>query len=417
MLDTKRAGLAQYARRAAEHVTRSAGWLALPIVAALFSPQPWLLAGLVGAVGLHLARWVARASPLPATRVNLPLLLFLAMIALSLALSPARALGAAVAGQVVAGVTIFFVLVDNARTTADLWRMAALLALVGLFAALVAPFTVDLGVEKGVYGLPGFGGAAAAFPKLPKVTNANILAGALAAVVPFALALSVGRAAPWRVLGAVALAPMAIILILLQSRGALFALGVGLAAWATLYRRWLLPVLPFALLGALLWNNAVGGPPPAQFFYGKIGTPTGGTLAERQTMWMQAILLLRQSPLVGIGLGAYPRVAPYALPFSASAPGTVQPHAHNLFIQIALDTGILGLVTFLALLFGALRPLWRAYRLRFERDLAIAALAAFVVVVVHGLGDTIVWGTAKSSVVLWILFALAVSFDKLDKAV
>ncbi len=189
-----------------------------------------------------------------------------------------------------------------------------------------------------------------------------------------------------------------------------------MAVWLTLYRRWFLPLIPIGLIVALYLNQLYGGPSPAQFIYGKIGTVTGGTFIERQDMWFQAVYLIRQSPWVGIGLGAYSRIAPYTWPYSPSQPASlIAPHAHNLFLQVALDTGILGLTAFIVLLMTSLASAWRAFRRRVERDLAIGVMAALTVVIVHGFGDTIVWGTAKSSMVLWILLALAVGFDKVRK--
>jgi putative inorganic carbon (hco3(-)) transporter len=215
--------------------------------------------------------------------------------------------------------------------------------------------------------------------------------------------LSFRRERCWRALGTVSFAPLMLILLLLQSRGAFFALGIGLAVWATLYRHWFLPLIPLGLLGVLIANNMVGGPPPAQFFYGAPGTATAGTTIERQEMWMEAATLVRESPWVGIGLNAYAYQSRY-------------PHVHNLFLQIALDTGILGLAAFAAFLCYAIRSGWNAYHLNIERHLAIGILAAITVLLVHGLGDVIVWGTSKSSLVLWMVLSLAFGFDKVRES-
>ena len=132
---------------------------------------------------------------------------------------------------------------------------------------------------------------------------------------------------------------------------------------------------------------------------------------------MQAVYLIRQSPFVGIGLDAFPRIGPFVWPNSPSQPGPAFNHAHNLFLQIALDTGLFGLAAFVALWFDAIRATLSIWRTKVDTHLAIGILAAFAVVFVHGLGDVVVWGTAKSSVVLWILFALAFGFDKVRESV
>jgi O-antigen ligase len=219
-----------------------------------------------------------------------------------------------------------------------------------------------------------------------------------------------GNSAGWRKLGIVSLPVICFAVLFLESRGAMFALAAGFAAWLTLYRRWFLPLIPIAVIALLLLNAARNGPSVGQMLYGSIGTPKTGTFIERTAMWSQAAYLIRQAPLTGIGLGAYSQIAPYEFPYSAQQPGPSPNHVHNLFFQVALDTGVFGAVAFIALVLYAVHSTWRAYRANFERDLAIGLLAAFVVLLVHGLGDTIVWGTAKASIILWVLLGLGISF-------
>jgi putative inorganic carbon (HCO3(-)) transporter len=404
--------LSALSQRAAQRIASHSAWIVIPIAALLLFPSEWMSVGFAAAVFLFVCRWIARGNPFPASRANVFILILLTLTAISLAISPAPDLAVLTAAQVVASVTVFFAVLDQIQSAPDLWRAAAALAILGTLIAFAAPFTVGWSPDK-VYGIPFF--YESGWPRLPKVSNANIVAGALAPIVPVALGLILQGARRLRILGALALAPICIVLLLLQSRGALFALGAGLAVWATLYRRWLLPLIPIGLIAALYINQAYGGPPPAQFFFGKIGTPTGGTLFERQDMWFQAAHLIRQSPLLGIGLGAYPRVAPYAFPYSAAQPGLTMPHAHNLFLQIGLDIGIFGAAAFVVLLASAIFFAWQAFRARFERHFAIGTLAALVILSVHGLGDSIVWGTAKPSIILWMVLGLTNGLDKIRK--
>ncbi|MCL4394688.1 MAG: O-antigen ligase family protein [Chloroflexi bacterium] len=401
-------------KRAARAVSEHSILVVVPVAFLLLFPSSWMGVGFAAALVPYATRWIACSSPVPVTKVNLPLLALLLMTAVGLVYSSASDLALLTVGEVVASVTVFYALVDRIRKVDDLWRVCAGIAILGILLALVAPFTVEWSGAK-LFGLSAFYDQV--WPRLPKATNANILAGALAPIVPLALALAMKGERRWRILGAVALAPLGLILVLLQSRGALFALAVGLAVWATLYRKWVLPIIPIALLGVLAFNQRVGGPPPAQLFYGKIGTVTGGTLFERQDMWRQSLELIAQSPVLGIGLGAYPRVAPYAPPYSPAHPGMVENHTHDLFLQVALDTGVVGLAGFIAILALSIYAAWRAFRQKVETHLAIGLLASFVVVVIHGLGDTAMWGSAKSSVVLWMLFALATRLDKVKELV
>ena len=377
--------------------------LTILIALALLFPSPWMVVGFVAAPGLFVVRWKVTGSPVPRSRANPLILLLLSIYAVSFALSPAHDLAVIAAGQMVASVIIFFMVLDGIHDSVDLWHTAAELLLLGMLLALIAPFTVVWTADK-LYELPAFYDRI--WPRLPKITNPNILAGTLAPLVPIALAFVAQGKRRWRVLGAAALALVLTILILLQSRGALFALGAGVCVWATLYRRWLLPLFPLALF-ALLFFDAASGGSPTQFIYGKVTATSVSTFTQRQDLWVQALYLIRESPLLGVGLGAYSRVAQVAWPHSPSEPGPLMTHAHNLFLQVALDLGLVGLAAFVVLWLVALGSLYNAYRRGIERDLTIAILAAFTVIFFHGLGDVIVWSPVRSTFVLWIFLAIA----------
>src|SRR5581483_7111082 len=96
--------------------------------------------GLVGATLLCLNRWLALGSPFPGTRLNLPILALLGMLALSFDVTPTPVLAAPIAAKVLAGALLFFVMYDTVGSISDLWRAAGSLALLGLCLALLTPF-------------------------------------------------------------------------------------------------------------------------------------------------------------------------------------------------------------------------------------------------------------------------------------
>ncbi len=390
-------------------VFRYAHFLLIPAVVLLLFPSQWTALGFLAALALPVCRWIVLGSPFPQTELNLPLLLLLAAVALGLVISPAKDLGVVTVAQVVAGMMVLFMLADRLRTESDLWHAAAALVGLGVLFSLAAPSTVDLHKEK-LFAVPV--SYAQLWPRLPEASNPNILAGAVAPIVPLALAMVIERERQRRLLGAIALAPMIGMLVLLQSRGALFALVIGLGFLITTYRRWLLPLVPLALVGVLAANNLVSQDTVGQLFYGRIGTSTIGTLVQRQDLWLQGLYLIRQSPITGIGMGAYPIIAPFAWPYSAASPGVSTTHVHNLFLQVALDAGALGFGAFAVMLLIVARSAWQSRRVGHAGHLPSAMLAALVVVIIHGLGDVIVWGTAKSSIVLWVLLGLGIGLGR-----
>jgi hypothetical protein len=80
---------------------------------------------------------------------------------------------------------------------------------------------------------------------------------------------------------------------------------------------------------------------------------------------------------------------------------------------VGLDLGLVGLASFATVIGLSMYAAWRGYRARVTRPLAIGVLAAFVVVLAHGLGDSAVWGF-KAGILLWLLCASALVFDKIQ---
>lgn len=370
-------------------------------VALLLFPSYWSTIGLLLGLLWFGSRWRVVGKVFPTTPANIPLFILMGLTILTLILTPARDRGLPIALQLFAGLIVVFGLWDQVKTSADLWRATALVSLLGLAFAMVAPLTVAWPQYK-LFDLPIL--LTTTLPQLKDATNANILAGTLAPIVPLTFALIARRELRLRILGIVSLCTIGLVLVLLQSRGAFFAVGIGVAVWATLHWRWALPLIPLGVLAALALNYSLGGVPPTQFFYGKIGTTTGGTLIERQALWGEALTVLRQSPILGAGLGVQPVIENQTFN-----------HVHNLFLQVGWDMGLIGITCLVVVLALAIVALWQTYGLHRERALAIALLSAFSILFVHSIGDVVVWGS-KGSVVLWLMLGLALVFDKKELA-
>jgi putative inorganic carbon (HCO3(-)) transporter len=110
---------------------------------------------------------------------------------------------------------------------------------------------------------------------------------------------------------------------------------------------------------------------------------------ERLAHWQSALEMWRDHPWLGIGFGNYAAAySKYALAKWPAALG----HAHNYYLNIAAETGLLGLVAYL-LLWGVVT--WRVWRIfRGTRDpntraLALGALGMLVHVSVHNVVDNL----------------------------
>jgi len=350
-------------------------------------------------------RWYALGNAIPNSRVNLYVLILLLGTLLSMVVTPTPLAGAVSSAKLLAAITCFYILTDFVQTPADAWLVTGGTVALGLALTLLIPFYVEWSLNK-VYALPRLG----QFNPPTTGINPNLIAGTLAVILPLAVSLFFEKR--WRILGAVSLISLVLGLVVLQSRGALFAAAGGLVLAAAALRRWLLPLLMLLVLGSLAANSYLGGESLAPYVLGRVGTATSGTTLERLALWRQAVDLIRANPLMGIGIGAYPSVAPFAPPYSPAAPGLLAPHAHNLYLQVALDIGLPALLSLVVILVSAMVSAWRAHARGILSPLALGVLAALGIVALNGLVDSIFWGF-KSGIVLWVLFALALALPRL----
>ncbi|HPD28815.1 MAG TPA: O-antigen ligase family protein [Phycisphaerae bacterium] len=196
----------------------------------------------------------------------------------------------------------------------------------------------------------------------------------------------------WVAIGAVVgVAVMMWALRLTESRTAQWALvaGAAVAVWLGLGRlgRWLLPVGAVgaaALFFALNWSAVTSGT-----------TGRDATIRFRLYAGKYAIQLFSTAPIVGHGQGSYMLLAqamqaPDMEKDSAAFMAPVIENAHNEYLQIAAETGLVGSVlcaAFLVLtMWGAIRA-WSRVKTPLDQWLLAGALAAFTAVVIEELGD------------------------------
>jgi putative inorganic carbon (HCO3(-)) transporter len=385
------------------------------------------LVGLLLAVLAAVLFWISRrAAGLTQRRaiwlrtpLDWPILLILLQVGISLWASALPDKSWVAISQLAAGLVAYYAIVNWSTDRSRLWWAVAAVIAAGLGLALIAPFGVDWFRERKTF-LPAV--LFEYFPLLlPDSIHPNVMAGSLATLMPLSLALSLALpSAPRRKLGLritllVVYLMGAAILILTKSRGGYIALGVGL--WLTLWlsgrRRWAIGLaLASALVvaGLLILAPADGAEElePAQ------AALDASTWAFRQQVWRAGLQLVGDFPLTGVGIGTFNDVA--ATLYGFYAPDN--PGAHNLFLQAAVDLGILGLVSYLAILLLALWAAFRAYR-RFDtrddgllRAVAIGGFAGMMATIAHGLVDSHTWGS-KGAFIPWAVIGLLVALYSL----
>jgi O-antigen ligase len=200
---------------------------------------------------------------------------------------------------------------------------------------------------------------------------------------------------------------MAAAMIMSWSRGAWLGLGAAvavmvLAAAARSGRAAILGLVFVVLVGYLLVAGGVALVPPSivqRFadFVPYVGladvrgieiTDANFAVLERMAHWQSALSMWSDNPWLGIGIGNYEPVYPrYALPLWPYPLG----HAHNYYLNIAAETGVFGLASYLVLWMAALVYAWRAARRAtgWYWGIALGVLGVLVHLTVHNLFDNL----------------------------
>jgi putative inorganic carbon (HCO3(-)) transporter len=186
--------------------------------------------------------------------------------------------------------------------------------------------------------------------------------------------------------------------------GALCGVGTGVLTFVSLRRRWVWALAALLLFLAAM-TLALGGDRllPALFSQrfsdflpyiqipdvrGVHVTDESFAVVERLAHWQAALGMLNDHPLLGVGIGNYVPVYPaYAVPGWRDPLG----HAHNYYLNIAAETGLVGLTAYLMLLAVCFWQAWKGVRRLSgpEQAMALGILGILGVFSVHSLFDNL----------------------------
>ncbi|MBK7919874.1 MAG: O-antigen ligase family protein [Chloroflexi bacterium] len=251
----------------------------------------------------------------------------------------------------------------------------------------------------------------------------NPLAGTLLLYLPFLVSLLLGwRPAAhrrWLLAGTAVLTLItAALLILTQSRsgwiGAIGGLFVLLVLWGIVLPSMRQRKLIWAGVGASLLAGIGGlwafGPQKLQTI-GMIQVNWGH---GRWQSWFsrfsaRSVALGHHGrarfSFTGAGLGAFRHVVRRLYPLNVNPTYDIA-HAHNIFLQTALDVGLPGLIVYLALLLLAFWLGWQVARGdETLRPFALGLLAGFAALHIYGLTDALALGS-KTGLSFWVALGL-----------
>lgn len=423
---------------------QAAAWLVrleIPILLALYAyfiltdalpPEAIILLFFIWAMRAWLTQRISTR-----TAFDLPIIFLMLLLPFNLSISPSWFLSLPKIYGIIFGIAFYYAIVNHISSTRDLslaifWLslLALAIAIAGLIGTdwaqskiISASFIYDR-LPRFIQGIPrsiaggfarnGIGGTLTfTIPLLAAMLYTCVMANPNGAKQSFfsrlreclvvANSTSHDTFSRWvPLLVSIALLLSLFTLALTQSRGGILGVAVG-------------------LLTLIVWKNAKFGlgilvagliliVSLLSFGRGSVvaSAVSDGTLASRMEVWQRGLMMVQDFPFTGIGIGTYNQVAHALYPFFIAAPNEVVPHAHNQFIEVAVDLGIPGLIAYIALLVVFFYCAARAYRGTSDaevRGLIVGLVCGMVAHHVFGLTDAFILGS-KPGLLMWVYFAM-----------
>lgn len=379
-------------------------------------PTPWrsLVTVALATIGTGVAAWTLR----PILPMRLPVLLFAGVVILNAILHvDAPLVSLRHSGGIALGMLTMAVLAASGRSSTSFHIAAIATALTGLAMVLAGVRSTYFGWDgqKLVLGsvlehqtllYPWLPQAPLSLPGLERGggwVNANALGGTALMVLPYMVGLAVASFRLSRLghLSGLALGLTGTLVSLSaiwmsRSRTALLATVIVTMLVALTWRSARRPVAILLVAGAVLFavNMQMRRVAAPRIFQAGVES-TLSNLQARVTYWHLAATTIAANPVIGIGVSRF-----HAGPPGVDGSRPHVAHAHNVFLQVALDVGLVGLVAYLWL-FGWTVVQTRHVPTTFADWIVAGATLSIVSVHVFGLTDAVALG-AKVGLFQWL---------------
>jgi putative inorganic carbon (HCO3(-)) transporter len=389
-------------------------WIVGLFVGASLITQRLLTVTFVVIVMFWVARWIAFGRLSLRTPVDIPIVLLLTMLPTTLCVTTLPLYTHPQIYRLLSGIGLFYAIANWRIGKIKMQKLVALFAGIGLILALVGLFSVEWSTDK----IPFIPKSIYDFiPTLLSDTiHKNVLAGYLVILLPFGLTsllfIWYRLSGIERVAYSISSIIMVVVLILSQSRGAWIAFAATLGFLALLRWRFGWAILVAVIITGFVAIFSLG----SSFALDAVTTnDTTDGIEIRTEIWSRAVYMIQDFPFTGIGMGSFGEIADRLYPFLLSSPIGSIPHAHNLFLQIAVDLGIPGFIAWLAILLLVIIIAWKVYRQgqimsdNWKSGLGAGLLTSQVALIMHGLIDAVTWGMVRPAPIVWAIWGLAIA--------
>lgn len=369
------------------------------------------------AIGVAIAFWPVRLIGKRQLGVRTPadwsIILLVLLIPVTLYFTVSKQTSLLQSLRLVSGILLFYAIVNWTNSISRTWQLVIGVSLAGLALALAAPFSVQWSTAKLIFAPSQLYDRFVLL--LSDTVHPNVLAGSLVVLLPIPLAWLVFNwrqvSWRWRIAGSILCLIIIGMLAVTQSRGALVTLAFIFILLIIICWRfgWLL--LPVVVIGGIIFAVFYGPTELLQFI---TRGSSVGDLSGRVEIWVRAIFMIQDFPYTGIGMGTFGETIQSLYPLYILDVDSM-PHAHNLFLQVGVDLGIPGLISWLSI---ALMVVWLAVRLYdsarlsvdyLQQGFAAGFLLSNLAILVHGLTDSVTWGMVRPAPLVWGIWGMTVA--------
>jgi hypothetical protein len=306
-------------------------------------------------------------------------------------------------------ICFYYVVTDWLQTPANtrallkvLMASTMVVALFGFYQAVSggysALYDILYPIQEEIRQIPPWEGRITSF-----LEHYNGLAGYMNLVIPFCIAFAMRGGNPaLRRPGQWCFALASLALLLTQSRGGLLAYVAILVVSACFFapdRKSRMRRIVIVLVACLLAGIVAG------MFFERLTEIDDFTTVSRLAIWGGAFTVFARSPIMGTGFGNLRMLMGGLL----SLPDGWTGDAHNLYLELLAETGIVGFMAFAILIIVAMRSALKQYRGsqdQFSKLIGFAIFAAFVGVLIHGTVDYIFHTTPQVAALLFLVLGI-----------
>ena len=328
---------------------------------------------------------------------------------------------------VVEGIGLYFLLVNTIRSAAALRTVVWVLLAVGTALGLLSMYQDATKTYGSNYG--GFAqmsnalidsadsAGSASQPRLAgPIGEKNRYAQIMLMLVPLGLFWAVSTRSKWSKAAAIGAAGAASLGVALTfSRGA--AVGFAIVLVVMIAMGYIRPI-QVALVGVAIALLFVAVPTYGNRLGSLVdltsvvsgdsgGSSPDGAVLSRATEGLTALLVFADHPLIGVGPGRFPSYYRQYADDVGIRVLNADRQAHDLYLHIASETGVLGLIAFLAILGVTLRDLLRVRRRWLTTRPDIAAMATGLMLAVVTYMTTGLFLHLSYARYFWLMLALA----------